>query len=421
MLSWNLPVLSPRFQEQHLLPAFKGKETRCRVFNPARLFHSLIQLIGGGNHEGYSIALMKSFSGKNASLLPHRSSLCRARKKISFTFFATALKRLLKRCTPGRKQFLGLFIYAIDGQMLRLPRSKEVLSHGFTGRATSKYRDTYYPRGFLTHAYDVLSGVTQDFRFGPKLHEQADALTLVQGFEPNSLTLYDRLYFCRKLIRAHFQKGSYFLFRCRKNACKPIEEFYNSKDTTRTVTYAGCVLRLIKVRPPRSVAGEVSVFATNLPEEFLRPQLIRKLYRLRWEVETSFLELTGTTQAEQWHSKTLNGVLQELYCRFWLINYTKIQVLELQGRSKTKKRVKQKPENPLRDEYRKPCFKLLYAWVVLHFSKLLRRTSHIWEHFERLTKMSTERRVHWKRSYPREIKLPASPYPYNNTRWYWEP
>jgi len=410
LLNWKLPVFPAHFQVKHLLSDFKVKDCRSRIFTPKRLFQSLIQLIGGGNHEGYSIALMKCFSGKQSIDTPHKSSFCRARQRVSYLFFSSILDSLLKRADPLRKLFLGLHVYAIDGKMLRLPRSQEILSQGYSGRAVSDYRDTYYPRAFLTHAYDVLSGVTRDLQFGPRLHEHADALVLMQKFESNSLTLYDRLFFNRKLVRAHYTHHNYFLFRCRENACKGIQDFFRSRDSARTIQYAGFPIHLVKVQGPRSEDG-VSVFATNLPKELVRAKLIRKIYRLRWEVETSFLELTGITQAEQWHSKTINGVLQELMCRFWLINYTKIQMLELQSRRKSRKsradksknHSKPKHENPLQDSYKKPNFKLLYCWVVHHFNQLLRRTLGIWSHFERQAKMSTERRVHWKRRYPREI------------------
>ena len=83
---------------------------------------------------------------------------------------------------------------------------------GYSGRKVSTYRESYYPKGFLTHAYDVLSGMTQDFTFGPRLNEQADAYEMVKNFEERSLTLYDRLYFSKKLVRLHLKHGNFFLF-----------------------------------------------------------------------------------------------------------------------------------------------------------------------------------------------------------------
>ncbi len=349
--------------------------------------------------------------GRGIEVSPCKSSLSRLRKKISYRFFKEHFERLIRKVDPVRSNYLGYRIYAVDGQMLTLPKSAEIAAAGFTGRAVSKYRESHYPKGFLTHAYDVLTGVTKDFKFTNRLHEQEDAEELMSGFEKNSITLYDRLYFGVRLVRAHYKYGHHFLFRCRGNACGEVKAFFGdpAKPITATFFMKGKYeVNLVRVYDKKSKREDV--FATSLPIGFLNPKLIAKLYRLRWEVETSFLELTGITKAEQWHSKSVNGILQELYARFWLINYTKI---EIHVRTK-------KPSNPLKDEYERPNFKLLYNFVLLMFPKIMKRNQKVLADFEWLRKKSLERRKHRSRKYKREIKRPASPYKYNNCKWVWD-
>ena len=372
----------------------------------------MITVIGGANGEGYTHALMKVWSGKlGIENMPNKSSLSRMRSRVSWVFFKDQFERLIKKAHPHRQTWLGLKVYAIDGQMLTLPRSAEIVKAGFTGRAIGKYRESYIPKGFLTHAYDVLTGVSKDFRFGNRLNEQLDAREMVPQLEKESLTIYDRLYFCLSLVKAHYDRGNHFLFRCRKNACKEISEFFNDPEKPRTRTF---LLRgkyeVHLIRIANHGTGGDDIFATSLHPAMLKVRLIKKLYRLRWEVETSFMELTGITKAEQWHSKSVNGIYQEIYARFWLINYTKLQIHVHT----------QKPENPLRDEYEKPNFKLLYNFILLSFPKILKRKPGVLLDFERLRKKSLERRKHHSRSYKRHIKSPASPYKYNNTRWYFD-
>lgn len=325
-------------------------------------------------------------------------------------FFKDRFSHLMKHADSHRKTWLGLRVYAIDGQMLTLPRSQEIIAAGFNGRAVSKYRESYYPKGFLTHCYDVVTGVSKDLRFTNRLHEQADAREMLENLEKESLVIYDRLYFSLALVRAHYAKGNHFLFRCRSNACKEVSQFIADPKRPPNMTFlfgkrARFEVRLIRIFNKKT--REDDVYATSLPIEMLRPSLIRKLYRLRWQVETSFMELTGITKAEQWHSKSVNGIYQELYARFWLINYVKLTAATLT----------EHPGNPLRDEYEKPNFKLLYNFTLRMFPKVLQRNSLFYEDFERLRKRSLERRWHQKRSYPREIKRPASPYNYNNCVW----
>lgn len=368
--------------------------------------------MGGANSEGYSHALMKVWSSgsRKVHAMPAKSSLCRMRARISYLFFKDLFEKLMCKADGHRKTWLGLRIYAIDGQMLTLPRSKEITQAGFNGRAVSTYRESYYPKGFLTHCYDVVTGVSKDFRFTNRLHEQQDAREMIAGLERASLVIYDRLYFSLAMVKAHYSRGNHFLFRCRSNACKEVSEFLADPERPLTMSFLFGQRRRFEVhliRIKNKKTGEDDVYATSLPLEMMRPGLIRKLYRLRWEVETSFRELTGITKAEQWHTKSVNGIYQELYARFWLINYVKLTTASLTDT----------PVNPLRDDYEKPNFKLLYNFTLRMFPKILRRNPRVFEDFERLRKRSLERRRHESRRYPREIKRPQSPYNYNNCVW----
>ena len=58
------------------------------------------------------------------------------------------------------------------------------------------------------------------------LNEIKDAAHLIKCFSSLTLFLYDRLYFCERIVSAHFQHGSYFLIRCRKSAHKKNQEIF---------------------------------------------------------------------------------------------------------------------------------------------------------------------------------------------------
>jgi hypothetical protein len=113
---------------------------------------------------------------------------------------------------------------------------------------------------------------------------------------------------------------------------------------------------------------------------------------------------------EQWHSKSINGILQELFASFWIWNWLKIQT---HFRS-------EKPENPLHSEYQKPNYKLIFAFIVKLFPKILKRVRGVLKDLEWLMNYSTAKRKRYSRSYKREIKSPRSPYSYNNTGWTWD-
>jgi hypothetical protein len=342
--------LGEKFLQKHLL---HNKKSRTRLFTQKTFFHSIIALVAGQNRSGAYHALLQSFGAQ----IPDKSALSHARKRVSYTFFKDALEALLPRLPPVKHK--GMRIYAIDGQQLILPRGEGIVAAGFTGRSTSRYSESHMPRGYLTHCYDVLSGTTKGFRFGPRLNEHADALALVKDLEPGSLTIYDRLYWSRKLVLAHFAAKNNFLIRARRAGVpKVVSDFFSSKKKIKAFVYEGRTLYLIKVRSHSK--QRYDVFITDLSKALIVQDTIAKLYQLRWQVENSFRELTDTLRLEEWHSKSLNGILQELYAALWLVNFTKSQInfsLKLYN-------------NPLEKTYYRPNFKLCLNFVVKELRRL---------------------------------------------------
>lgn len=262
---------------------------------------------------------------------------------------------------------------------------------------------------YLCHAYDVLSGVTKDLRFSPWNDEIAHAKNMVKHFGQKSLAIYDRFYISTKMIIAHHKARNYFLMRAKRGGFSQVEAYYHSHSQKPLLAIiSGVSVRLFKAINPRT--GKKDVFVTNLPWRWLSAQLIQKLYRCRWECESSFKDLTDTMQLEQWHSKSLNAILQELYATFWLKNFTRIQIAKKS----------RKPKITMCEQYEKPNFKLILDWMKTKLKRLLNRSISCLRELKKLIKLSTEKRVHYARSYPRQLRGAASPYPYNNTIWLWE-
>lgn len=379
-----------------------------RKFTPKRLFHTIIQLISGKNNEGYLHALQKSFADEDIQT-PVKSALCKIRKRISYKFFKDIFLGLMMQYELYRRTYKGLRIYAIDGLQLLLPRTDELMAQGFNGRRVSQHRQSHMLYMYVTHAYDVLGEVTKDLRYATGLDEIADACDMVKGFEKDSVTIYDRLYISKRIVGTHKEAGNYFLARARrKGVILEIQNFFKSKKRRTIVDIEGVKITLIKIYNPKT--KEDDVFATNLPDEWLTRSIISNLYTKRWEVENSFRVATQTMRVEQWHSTHLNGILQELYATFWLINFTRIQVA-----------FKQKPvRNPLAKEYEKPNFKFILDWVISIFPKILRKIRGVLTPIKELMNLSTEKRKHRSRSYPRQLRYPAPNYPYANTHWDWD-
>lgn len=353
--------------------------------------------------------MLKGFADEDVDRTPVKSALCKIRKRISFKFFFDIFISLLVEYEPHRRTHKGLRIYAIDGLQLLLPRTGDLIDNGYQGRRVSQHRHSHRLYMYLTHAYDVLGEVTKDLRYSGQLDEISDGVNMVQHFEKNSVTIYDRLYISRRIVAAHKDAGNYFLARARKKGViKPIQDFFKSKKRRMVVDIEGVKTTLIKIYNPKSKLDDV--FATNLPDEWLTKSIIENLYAKRWEVENSFRVAVQTMRCEQWHSTHLNGILQELFTTFWLINFTRIQIA-----------LRQKPDkNPLSKVYSKPNFKFIIDWIIGVFPKILRKIRGVLMPLKELINLSTETRRHRSRSYPRQLRHPASNYPYANTHWDWE-
>lgn len=338
--------------------------------------------------------------------LPVKSALSQIRARISFKFFKDLFLEQNKATQHLRKTWNGLYVYAVDGIQLTLPLSKNIIKASYSGRKISKYRESYMPKMFAAQVFDVVNGLVKDFRENPTLDEISDAEEMLQGLEKNSLCIYDRLYISRRMIKNHKRHGNLFLFRLRTNCLKELARIYKIKHKRITVKFEGLEIHVIKIKNHKT--GKWDAFASNLPLRHVNEKTIRSLYNLRWEVENSFRDFTCTIQLEQWHSKSINGIRQELYTALWLYNFVKLKILQ-----------KTNPEKEcMKIKYRKPNFKYIFGWMTSKLFEILKGTRGVLKDLVELINRSMETRERHSRAYPRVIKSPASPYSYKNTRWY---
>ena len=297
-------------------------------------------------------------------------------------------------------------VYGTDGDQYELPCTDNILANDYLGYPCSDNKETHYPRMYVTHCYDVLSGVTKSFRYSNRNEEVHSAIEMATDLEENSLTLYDRLFVAADLFRIHDMNNSFAIVRCRDGATfTEINEFFQSKRRNGTFKIDEITIQLIKVVHPKT--GSISVFATNLPRRRFKNLEINDLYALRWESETANRDMTATLKVEQWHSHSLNGVLQELYTALWLMNQTRIQMA---------KSMKQKCTLKTLFFYEKSNFKLIYNFILNSLKDLVDyRLGRVRRRLNILIKISKEKRIRRSRSYDRQTKYSKKSYPSAST------
>ncbi len=80
---------------------------------------------------------------------------------------------------------------------------------------------------------------------------------------------------------------------------------------------------------------------TNLPEKEFPANEIKKIYAMRWGIETSFRELKYAIGLSCFHSKKVEYIMQEIYARLILYNYCEIITMNVVIHQKNTKHVYQ--------------------------------------------------------------------------------
>jgi IS4 transposase len=374
-----------------------------RKFTPQKFFLSILNLVSGANNEGYFHALKDTWDiDGDLKDMPVKGALTKKRKRVSFEFFRDEFDAAIEGYEPHRRTWKGLRVYGTDGDQHELPRTEDILAHGYRGYPCANNMETHYLRMYVVHCYDVLGGVSKAFRYSHENDEVRLAVEIAGSLERKSLTLYDRLFVSGDLFRAHAANGSYAIIRCREGVTfTEISEFFASNKRNDAFQIDDITIHLVKIVNPRS--GEVAVYATNLPRKKFKNRDINDLYALRWECETANRDLTSTIKIEQWHSESLNGILQELYAAFWLMNQARIQMAA---------QMRQRCSLKSLFSYAKANFKLIADFIIDSLDDLVhRRYRRVQRRLKELIDRSTERRQRRSRSYPRQVKYSRKTYP----------
>lgn len=339
--------------------------------------------------------------------MPAKSALSQKRGRISFEFFKEQADDVIMKYEPHRRTWRGLRVYATDGDQYELPRTEDILNQGYRGYPCADDKETHYPRMYVVHCYDVLGGVTKAFRYSSRNEEMYNAMEIAVGLEEKSLTLYDRLFFCKDLVRSHQGSGSYFVARLKEDGLilPEIIAFAKSSNRNFSFEFEGTIIHLIKVVNPRT--GEAALFATNLERSRFRNKEINDLYALRWESETANRDMTHTLKMEQWHSHFLNGILQEIYTVLWLMNQARIQMAQA---------LRKRCNLSQLFDYTKSNFKLIVDFILDSLEDLtMKKHLRIGRRLKYLLEISSEHRKRRSRSYPRQVKKSRKIYPSAST------
>ena len=284
---------------------------------------------------------------------PSASAFCQQRKKIllkafQFLFYKFNSEFLFK------KNYKGYRLLACDGSDLNIVRDPQ-------------NRDTYFQnlpsdRGYnqlhLNVFFDLCEKRYTDAVIQParKENESAAMVQMIEDYHGPKETIFiaDRGYETYNIF-AHIQKKEmFYLIRVKDGGGGSMTGSYDLPDEVEFDHPMHLILtrkctKMVRTHPqiykfiPKSSPFDYPDFdlyfrvvrfaitensyeciITNLPKKAFPPEEIKKIYAMRWGIETSFRELKYAIGLTCLHSKKMEYILQEIYARLILYNYCEL-------------------------------------------------------------------------------------------------
>lgn len=300
------------------------------------------------------------------SNIPSASAFIQQRAKISKEAFSS-LFDLFVRLTDNNITYKGYRLLAADGSDIQIPTDKNDVDSYFPGSIDQAPYNLLH----LNAVYDLLQHTYVDaYVYGKRsLDERASLCSMVDRSPiSNALVIADRGFEAYNLL-AHIQEKNWkFLIRVKDTHSSGIaasldlpphgefDRFFSLALTKRQTNdvknllldknsykfLPACVrfdfLPSINHRhdPPsfynlrfRVVRFKLSddsfeTVITNLDEDDFPPAELKRLYNLRWGIESSFRALKYTLGLLFFHSKKVEYIFQEIFARLIMYNFTEL-------------------------------------------------------------------------------------------------
>jgi hypothetical protein len=291
-----------------------------------------MHMAANGNGVGYAITAQDFFHELGiGDQAPIKQSVSNARKKVSWQAFEFLLGEANQQ-EALEEPWLGHRVQIVDGTKLNLPLSKELAEH--FDIPNTKAGPGHYPQAWMVTLINSTSCQPVAMELGShKSSERELMLKMLGRFSPGDIALLDRGLGGAKVYLDFVKNDIHFMHRLKTSGDKIpgyLKVFLNSRKTSELVAVPvrdddgeEMFLMVRLIRGPKDSEGKRIVFATSLIDEDAYPtQSIRELYRRRWNIETMYGRIKHVLEIGKFHSRSLNGILQEIYAHLLVISLT---------------------------------------------------------------------------------------------------
>ena len=341
-------------------------------------FNTLIETMLRMEGKSMNNELISAFP--KASETPSVSAFFQQRSKLKAGVFDDLFHSLVLsvESLQSPKTFNGLRLLAVDGTDIHIPTD---LTHTETLLSLKQGKETYNML-HMNAIYDLLQQtyvdeVIQNYN---EMNENKAFVEMVdRSWLDNVLVMADRGYESFNNIAHATEKGWYFLFRAKESygisdglALPETESFDVPIDLHLTRKQTNEAKKLfvdrnhyrylahsanfdylpshsrkadplkwysLSFRVVRFQISEDSyeVILTNLPKDKYPPSEIKRLYSMRWGIETSFRSLKYTVGLLYFHSKKVEYILHEIVARLIMYNLSELIAAHVIVHKKDKK------------------------------------------------------------------------------------
>lgn len=303
-------------------------------------------MVLGRNGNGYDISSQNYFRDLGAELKekikPARhQSVSEARGKLKWEAFEYLLDEANLE-TDGlaeRLKFKGHVTRAIDGTNFHVPRTEELLKYFSSRNTRSEERATHYPHALCVTAMNVytnqpVAAIVGDY----KLSERVLLRKMLSKFRSGDLSLLDRGLGGNAVYFDYEEHGQFFIHRMKASGDRValyLQEFLRSGQKQKIVRISTVddesglkkEMNLRLVLGPLDSEGKPIVFATNLIDKvrYSRCDIIQ-LYKKRWGVETLYNRVKNLFFLENFHARSYNGIMQEIFANLLALSLTAVAV-----------------------------------------------------------------------------------------------
>lgn len=275
-------------------------------------------------------ALRRYFKTKGEDTKMSQQSLSEARDKLTVSAFVHLYRKTAEAIVEHRtEKWHGYRLYATDGTKIALPDDIKLLAHyGAVGRnATS-------PTAQASAMYDVLNDTLVDVAIVPiSTDERSLALQHINAtkdlcINDRKLCLYDRGYASFDFINELETQGLFYLMRVKTKFNADIDA------QTKTDGYVWLAKddKRIRVRVIKFTldSGETEALITNITDKRLGKKAFKKLYFMRWPIETKYGVIKKKLQLENFSARSVEGIQQEFFASIYLVNFMASAAFDVQ-------------------------------------------------------------------------------------------